>query len=96
MNRNMQFLVLESGVLSWSLGVGESLESPRTWNEAGRPLGLSVAKMPNSGDMKPEETISSSHTEPPVEEWRHQHTYKIFDPKFLLSKRNKGKKWSRH
>jgi hypothetical protein len=52
--------------------------------------------MPNSGDMKPEETISSSHTEPPVEEWRHQHTYKIFDPKFLLSKRNKGKKWSRH
>jgi hypothetical protein len=48
--------------------------------------------MPERGDMEPEETTSSSQTGLPVEEWGHQPTYKTFDPKLLLSKRNAGTK----
>ena len=44
--------------------------------------------MLNSGDMALEETTSSSQTGPPVEGWGHQPTYKTFDPKLVLSKRN--------
>jgi hypothetical protein len=42
--------------------------------------------------MEPEETTSSSQTGPPVEGGGHQTTYKSFDPKLVLSKRNSGTK----
>jgi hypothetical protein len=44
--------------------------------------------MPNSGDIEPEETTSSTQTGPSVERQGHQPTYKTFNPKLLLSKRN--------
>ena len=53
---------------------------------------MTLAEMPERGDMEPEETTSSSQTGLPVEEWGHQPTYKTFDPKLLLSKRNAGTK----
>jgi hypothetical protein len=37
------------------------------------------------GDMKLEETTSSSQTWLQMEEWAHQPTYNIFDLKLLLS-----------
>jgi hypothetical protein len=46
--------------------------------------------MPNSGDMEPEETISSSPTEPTVE--GHQLNYKSFHSELFLSERNSRKK----
>jgi hypothetical protein len=49
-------------------------------------------KMPNSGEIEPEETTSSSQTGLSVERWRHQHTFKIFNPELFLSKRNAGTK----
>jgi hypothetical protein len=49
---------------------------------------MTSAEISNSGDLEPEETTSSRHTGPPVEGWRHQPTYKIFDPKLLLFKGN--------
>ena len=59
-------------------------------------MGVTLAKMPNSWNMGPEQTISSSQTELPVQEWGHQPNYKTFDLKLLLSKKNAGtKKWSR-
>lgn len=32
---------------------------------------VTLAEIPNSGDMEPEETTSSSHAGPPVEGWEH-------------------------
>ena len=49
---------------------------------------MTLAKMPNSGDIEPEETTSSTQTGPSVERQGHQPTYKTFNPKLLLSKRN--------
>jgi hypothetical protein len=53
---------------------------------------MTLAEMPNSGDMDPEETTSSSQTRLTVERWGYQPTYKIFNTKLLLllSKRNSG------
>ena len=53
---------------------------------------VTLAEMPNSGDMEPEETTSSSQTGPPTGEWGHQPSYKTFYPKLLLSKGNSGTK----
>jgi hypothetical protein len=53
---------------------------------------VTLAEMPNSKNMEPEETTSSSQTGLPVEGWGYQSTYKTFDPKLLLSKRNAGTK----
>jgi hypothetical protein len=53
---------------------------------------VTLAKMPNSGDMESEETTSSSQMGSWVEEWGHQPTYKVFYPKLVLSKRNAGTK----
>jgi hypothetical protein len=53
---------------------------------------VTLAEMPNSGDMEPEETTSSSQTGPPVEGWGHQLTYKTLDPKLVLSQRTAGTK----
>ena len=53
---------------------------------------MSLAERPNSWDVEPEETTSSSQTGHPVEGWGHQPTYKTFDPKLVLSKRNAGTK----
>ena len=49
---------------------------------------MTLAKMPNSGEMEPEETTSNRWKELPVEGWGHSPTFKIFDPELLLSKRN--------
>jgi hypothetical protein len=43
---------------------------------------------PNSQGMEPENTTSSTYTEPPVEGQSHPHTFKHFDPELLLPKRN--------
>ena len=48
--------------------------------------GMTLAEMPNSGDMGPEETTSRSQTGSPMEEWGNQPTYTIFDLKSVLSK----------
>lgn len=48
---------------------------------------VALAKIPNSGDMEPEEA-TPSQTGPLVEGWRHQDTNKTFHPKLFLSKRN--------
>jgi hypothetical protein len=53
---------------------------------------MTLTKMPNSGEMKPEETTSSRLTEPPVEGSGHQPTFKSFDPELILSKRIAGTK----
>jgi hypothetical protein len=53
---------------------------------------MKLAEIPNSGDKEPEEITSSSQTGSPVEGWGHQSTYKTYDPKLILSKRNAGTK----
>jgi hypothetical protein len=53
---------------------------------------VTLAKMPNRGNIEPKETTSSSQTGSPVDRWRHKSTYKTFDPKLFLSKRNAGTK----
>ena len=55
-------------------------------------MGMTLAKIPNSGEMEPEETTSSREIGPPVEVWSHQPTFKLFDPELLLSKENTGTK----
>jgi hypothetical protein len=48
---------------------------------------VTLAEMPNSGTI-----TSRKQTGPPVEEWGHQPTFKIFDSELVLSKRNAGTK----
>ena len=50
------------------------------------------AEVPNSGDMKPEETTSSRLAGHPIEGWGHQPTYETLHAKLLLSKGNAGTK----
>jgi hypothetical protein len=53
---------------------------------------VTLAEILNIWDMEPEETTSSSQIGSTVEGWRHQPTYKTFEPKLVLSKRNAGTK----
>jgi hypothetical protein len=53
---------------------------------------VSLAEMSTSMDMEPEVSTSRCQKEPPVEGWEQQYTYKTFNPKTLLSKRNDGTK----
>jgi hypothetical protein len=55
-------------------------------------VGVTLDKIPNSGEMKPAETTCNSETGPPVESWEHQSTFKMFEPELFLSKRNAGMK----
>lgn len=53
--------------------------------------------MPINGETEPEETPSSSLTEPSLERWVQQPTFKTFDPKLVLhitikTKQTKNKK----
>ena len=54
----------------------------------GGSVKVTLEEMLNSWDMEPEETSSSSQSGLTVERWGHQPTYKTFDPKLVLSKRN--------
>jgi hypothetical protein len=56
---------------------------------------VTLAEMPNYGDMEPEEAIPVAMQDP---QWRDKNTpppHKTFDPKFVLSKRNRGTKLNR-
>jgi hypothetical protein len=48
---------------------------------------MTLAEISKSEDIVPEDIISSSQT---MKGWGHQPTYKTFDSKLLLSKRNAG------
>jgi hypothetical protein len=41
---------------------------------------VTLAEIPNIGEIELEESTSSSQTRPPVEEWNHKPTIKIFYP----------------
>lgn len=51
-----------------------------------------LSKMPKSVGKDPKETISINKAGLPVEECVYYPTYKLFDPKFVTSKRNAGTK----
>ena len=53
----------------WGVGVGNLQEVPETWDGGGfqNSMWLASVKMPNRGEMEPEETTSSSQTGP---QWR--------------------------
>lgn len=72
--------------------MGELYKVPETWmGETPRSqMWVTLVKMPKSMDMEPEETTSSSQTGSLVEGWGHQSTFKTFDLKLLLSKRDKN------
>jgi hypothetical protein len=53
---------------------------------------VTLAKMPNSENMEPEDTICRSQTGAPLEGWEKRPTYKTFDLKLFLSKTNAGTK----
>ena len=53
---------------------------------------VTLVEMLNNRDLEPEETNSRNQTRPPVEKWGHQLTYKFFNSKLLLSKRNERTK----
>jgi hypothetical protein len=58
-------------------------------------MGVILAKMPNNVEMEHEETTSSSQTEPQVEVWQHQPTFKIVTQNCFCLKEMQGQKWSR-
>ena len=45
---------------------------------------MTLVQMPNSGEMKPEETTSGRQTGPQVEKQVHQTTFKYFNPELFL------------
>ena len=53
---------------------------------------VDLGEMFYSGEMESEDTTSCKQLGPLVEGSGHQHTFKIFDPEFFLSKRNAGTK----
>jgi hypothetical protein len=53
---------------------------------------VTLAELPNSGNIEHEDTTFSSYTGPSVEEREHQFTQKVFNTKILSSKRNLGTK----
>jgi hypothetical protein len=75
-------------------GGGNLQEVPETCDEEGsqKSVRVTIAEMTNSGNLETEEITYSSQTGPQVEEWRHQTTYKTFNAKLILSKRNAGTK----
>ena len=54
----------------------------------GYSLRVDAHDLSQDGNMEPEETNSSIHTEPPVEGWEHQPTYKTFDTIMVHPKTN--------
>jgi hypothetical protein len=72
----------------------EPLESPRDLGCDRLPglNGVDLGEMFYSGEMESEDTTSCKQLGPLVEGSGHQHTFKIFDPEFFLSKRNAGTK----
>jgi hypothetical protein len=80
-----------NGICScWDAGLGNLSKVPETWDGGGCSqdvVQVTLAKMPKSEEMEIEET-----TRTPMERWGHQSTYKTFNPKLLLSKRNTGTK----
>lgn len=81
-NKNMQ--LLERG---WE----SPLKVSETWHGGGSQASVweTLTEMSNPENMELEETTSRSQTGP-VERWIHQHTYRTFNPKLPLSKRNAG------
>jgi hypothetical protein len=73
-------------------GRGKSLGSSRDLCRKGflESMWATIAKMPKSGDMEPEEATSYSQEGPPGGGIRTPIHPQNFDPKFVLSKRNAG------
>ena len=71
-------------------GGGENFQEIPTWNRGGtqESMWVTLAKMPNGGNIELEEATSCRQARPPVEREGHQATHKICDPKFVLSRRN--------
>jgi len=56
---------------------------------------MTLAEMPNSGEMEPEKNTSSRETGHQVEVWNHQPTFKILTQTCSCLKEMQGQKWSR-
>lgn len=72
---------------------GNIQKVPESWGGGGfqDSTGVTLAEMPNSEEVEPEETMSSSQTGPPVKAWGYQPTNNIFDPDQFLSKKIQDK-----
>jgi hypothetical protein len=55
-------------------------------------MGMTLAQMPNSREMEPEETTPSRYTGAPMEGWGHPPIFRKFDPELFLSERYAGTK----
>ena len=78
------------------LGRGDSLASPRDLGceRIQNSIGMSLAEMPNSGEMEPEEAISRTEIWPPVEAWDHLAIFKILTQNCYCLNEKQGLKWS--
>jgi hypothetical protein len=54
-------------------------------------MGMTLAKMPNSGDIEPEETISTRYALPYVERWNHPLISKCLTQNFSCLKETQTK-----
>lgn len=54
-------------------------------------MGMTLAEVPNRGDMEPEVITSCSQVGLLVERGGHQPTHKTFDPKFVLPTRSRDR-----
>ena len=71
----------------WGWEGGRNLKAvPETWDwEA--PTWVTLTKMPNNGDMEPEEATSYSQAGPPVEGQRLKPTHKLWMPNLSCPKK---------
>ena len=53
-------------------------------------MGMTLAKMPNSGEMELEKATSSRQTWPTIEARGYLPIFKFFNPELFLSKENAG------